>query len=375
MNILMLNNEFPPLGGGTATVNYEILKELKNFPDVNVTLITSGTNKEQKIEHFAPNIKIIRVYTKNNSIHHATAYDLIAYAAKALLYCLKLLRKEKFDSCLAWCTVPAGAVAFCLNLIFGLKYFVRISGPDIPGWEERYNKIYPFLKPIFKLIWHKAKKIIVKSENEKQQVEKLVNPEKIVLIPNGVRLEDFTPAKPRQDGEPLKIICVARLIKRKSQDTLIKAAKILLDQGVNFRVTLVGDGDAYNEYLELTKSLGLSDYIKFTGYIPRQEIPKLLSAHHVFVLTSQNESMSNAILEGMASGLAIVASDVSMESSNINKFAKFQSKNHLALAEELIRLYDKIENLESAQEISRLTSKSLSWNKIKAIIINMFNSN
>ena len=135
MKILMLNNEFPPLGGGTGTVNSELLKQFKKYPEFKIDLITSEKGKKKIIENFSENIRIIKYPLNNKNIHHASNFELIKYTLKASFAALKYHRKEKYDLSFAWSTVPAGFVSFLLRILKKLPYIVRVGGPDIPGFE------------------------------------------------------------------------------------------------------------------------------------------------------------------------------------------------------------------------------------------------
>ncbi len=101
---------------------------------------------------------------------------------------------------------------------------------------------------------------------------------------------------------------MARLIERKGQQLLIQAVHELRRQGVELTLELVGTGDAEAAYRSLAQGLGVSGQVNFRGYIPREEIPAVYAAAHVFVLPSYNEGMSVATLEAMAAGLPVMVS-------------------------------------------------------------------
>ena len=108
------------------------------------------------------------------------------------------------------------------------------------------------------------------------------------------------------DDGPLKLLCVGRLIERKGQHHLIDAVKRLTDEGIDVNLDLVGTGDARPANEAQVARLGLTDRVRFVGYVPREEIARHYAAAHVFVLPSYNEGMSVALLEAMASGLAVL---------------------------------------------------------------------
>ncbi|MBK5107633.1 MAG: glycosyltransferase family 4 protein [Anaerolineales bacterium] len=304
----MLNNEFPPLGGGTGTVNQAILNNLIDSPELAIELITSSPENIYESETFSERITIYKVPVNRFNIHHASNKELILYAIRAFSYGYRKHRQRKYDMCLAWSAVPAGATAFGLKLISGLPYILRVSGPDIPGFEERYKNLYPVLKPLIRSIWKNAEIVIAKCSAEAEMIHEIDPNVGVTIIPNGVDTDQYIPGEPIPDEGPLKLLCVARLIKRKGQHHLIEAVKRITVQGIDITLDLVGSGDAEGEYRELVKVLQVEDQVKFQGYISREEIPVYYAQAHVFVLPSYNEGMSVATLEAMACGLPVIVS-------------------------------------------------------------------
>jgi len=305
MRILMLNNEFPPLGGGTGTVNRAILERLAGTPGLEVDLVTSALGRQQEQEAFAPEARIFKVPVNNQNIHHSSNRELLTYAARALPLALRLHRAAPYDLVFAWSAVPAGGVALALHRLTGLPYLVRVCGPDIPGFEQRYGPLYPILTPVIKAIWRNAGRIVAKCQGEADMMLAISPELTIDLVPNGVDPRAFQPA-PIADGGPLRVICVARLIERKGQAHLIEALRRLAAAGCDLRLELVGEGDARAAYQDLAQRLGVAERVTFAGYVPREQIAARYAGAHVFALPSYNEGMSVATLEAMAAGLPVV---------------------------------------------------------------------
>lgn len=305
LRVLMLNNEFPPLGGGTGTVNRAILARLAGVPEMEIDLITSALGKVSEQEAFAEHVRIFKVPVDNRNIHHSSNRELLTYAARALRLALKLNGACPYDICLAWSAVPAGGVALALRALQGLPYMVRVCGPDIPGFERRYGLLYPLLTPVIRAIWLHAKTVIAKCEGEADMIRAVDKRPKITLIPNGVDVSAFLPAEIPLEG-PFRLLCVARLIERKGQHYLIEALKRLVDENLDVTLDLVGTGDAEPANRQQAGELGLAERVRFIGYVPREEIARRYAAAHAFVLPSYNEGMSVATLEAMAAGLPLV---------------------------------------------------------------------
>jgi glycosyltransferase involved in cell wall biosynthesis len=306
MRILMLNNEFPPLGGGTGTVNRALLQRWAQVPGIEIDLVTSALGKRHEDERFAERVHIYKVPVNNRNIHHSSNRELLTYAARALPLARRLHRANPYAFCFAWSAVPAGGVALALRRLSRLSYLVRVCGPDIPGFEQRYGTLYPILKPVIRAIWRGAETVVAKCEGEADMIRAVDQGVGISLVPNGVELAAFPPGPPVPDDGPLRLLCVGRLIERKGQRYLIEAVRRLADHGVDVTLELVGTGDALEAYRKLVHDLELEARVHFAGYVPRDEIAARYAAAHVFVLPSFNEGMSVATLEAMAAGLAVV---------------------------------------------------------------------
>ena len=129
---------------------------------------------------------------------------------------------------------------------------------------------------------------------------------KIVELPNGVELP---PSALRAADQPLKIVYVGRLIARKRVDFLIKALSGLsLSQDAH--LFIAGDGKEQASLKGLVARLGLEASVSFMGEITAAEVEDLLKQADIFVLPSESEGMSNALLEAMAHGLPVIATDI-----------------------------------------------------------------
>jgi phosphatidyl-myo-inositol dimannoside synthase len=246
------------------------------------------------------------VPVNNRNIHHSSNRELLKYTAQALPLAHRLHRQNHYDLCFAWSAVPAGGVAWAMKHLTGLRYLVRVSGPDIPGHQERYKWLYPFLTPFIRSVWHGAEITIAKCQSEVERILSVDSRAKTRIIPNGVDIDLFRPGISKPNHGSLRLLCVGRLIEHKGQRHLIKVVKRLIDEGIDLTLDLVGTGDSLDQYTSLTEKLELTDRVRFLGYIPRERISEQYTKADVFVLPSYNEGMSLALLEAMSAGLPIL---------------------------------------------------------------------
>ena len=306
----MFDNEFPPLGGGTGVVNYYLLQEMARSQDVTVDLVTSSrSGTAYETERFADRITIYKVPVDNRNIHHASNLELLRYSWRGLRMARRLLKQHRYDVSFAFAGVPAGALSYVLSLTHGLPYVLSLQGPDVPGFEARYNYLYPVLTPLIKKIWRRASAVTAISAEQVLLAHRTIPDLPLVTIPNGVETKLFAP--PSDEAKrPFTIICVARLIERKGQHHLLRAlAQVRVNCAHPVRLIFVGTGDAEAQLRELADSLQVADAVTFKGFVSREQMPPLYREADVFVLPSQQEGMSIALLEAMASGLPVIVTE------------------------------------------------------------------
>ncbi|MCC2640831.1 MAG: hypothetical protein K0S45_1244 [Nitrospira sp.] len=306
----MFDNEFPPLGGGTGVVNYYLLQEMAQRRDVGVDLVTSSrSRKTHETERFADRITIHKVPVNNRNIHHATNRELLRYSWRGLRMAQRLLKQHRYDVSFAFAGVPAGAISYLLDVTHGLPYVLSLQGPDVPGFEERYNYLYPVLTPLLKRIWRRAGAVTAISAEQERLAHRTMPDLPLTIIPNGVDTTLFAPV-PAEPRRTLTIVCVARLIERKGQHHLLEAfAGLRANSARSLKLTFVGTGDAEPRLRELADKLQVGDAVTFKGFRSREEMPLVYREADVFVLPSQQEGMSIALLEAMAAGLPVIVTD------------------------------------------------------------------
>jgi glycosyltransferase involved in cell wall biosynthesis len=309
MRILMFDNEFPPLGGGTGVVNLYMLEELAKYDDVTIDLVTSSRSKKTyEKEQFAERITVYKVPVNNRDIHHSANAELIRYAWRGLFFSLRLMSNNKYDVGIAFAGVPAGWISYLLNRISGLPYLISLQGPDVPGFERRYEYLYPYLKPILRMVWHRAEAVIALNDQMVEMARQTLPNEEFPIVPNGIDTNLFRPKLHAAviNGE-VNILCVGRLIERKGQHHLLRAfAELTKRVRRPFRLTLAGKGDAEDTLRKLALSLGINDAVTFAGLTPIKEMPGIYQNADIFVLPSFCEGMSIGLLEAMASALPII---------------------------------------------------------------------
>jgi len=149
--------------------------------------------------------------------------------------------------------------------------------------------------------------------NQKYQLQDGADPEKMMIIPNGVDVRSLQALEkePKADPEEFVLGFMGRVVSIKDVKTFIRACKAVADRVPKLKVYIMGPTDEepayYDECLKLTEFLGLKKIITFTGKINIKEYyPKL----DLLVLTSISEAQPLVILEAHCLGIPAVATDV-----------------------------------------------------------------
>lgn len=144
-----------------------------------------------------------------------------------------------------------------------------------------------------------------------------VSPDKCVTIYNGLDLEEFAQGGASRQSvraslgiapEARVVIMVARLVRQKAHEILIEAARMVAPGVPDVQFLIVGEGHRMDELQALACEAGLKERFHFLG--SRSDVRDLYRAADVSCMTSTREGFSNVVVESLASGLPLVATDV-----------------------------------------------------------------
>jgi glycogen(starch) synthase len=158
-----------------------------------------------------------------------------------------------------------------------------------------------------------------------------------------------------------RLLYVGQVASHKGAHTAVEALKIIIEQGRHEATTLtvVGGPDYGGHIHSLVSSLGLEQNVRFTGLISREELPAVYRQHDVFVFPSVwEEPFSIALLEALASGLAVVATltggSPEILESEVNALT-FVKEDAAGCAAQISRLLDDLELFERVRRNGRRT--------------------
>ena len=305
MRILIINSEYPPIGGGAGNASANIASRFAHMGH-EISVVTTRFGKLPHLEH-QKNLTLHRIPSLRQKQDRSNPFEQLVFLFSASLWTLGMALHFKPNATLAFFGVPSGAIAWLLKKVFGIPYIVSLRGGDVPGFRpydfQHYHKI---LAPFLRLIWNDAFAIAANS-NGLQALANAFDPRfEIPIIPNGVDLQEY--ATKVRAWSPPRLLSVGRLVHQKGLDLAVRALAELKD--LEWEWCIAGDGPQINILRSLASELGIQDRITFPGWLSHAELVECYKGSNLFLFPSRHEGMPNVVLEAMASGLPIIASRI-----------------------------------------------------------------
>lgn len=377
MKILMINYEFPPIGGGGGNVTYYISKNLALLGH-DVHVITSrfkSLPKNENIEGFY----VHRVPVLRKSPNVCGIHEMLTYVISASIFCIRFAKKFQPDIVHVFFGIPSGPVAYVLKKLYNIPYVLFLGGRDVPRPHPDppiYRLLYGLLMSPIKSIWANARAVVACSQGLKDLALKTDAKANINVIPDGVDLKKFHPSAKKNSPEKVQILAIGRLIPRKGFDYLIRSLPYVIEHSQkDFCIEIVGDGPQLSELMQLAKKIGVNGKIVFTGAVPYDKLVDKYQKADMFVLSSLAEGMPLVVLEAMASGLPIIATKVQgiaeLVTDGLNGYL-FNPSDYKALSKHLAYMINNDETRINMGEESLKIIQRYDWSQITEQYLNLY---
>lgn len=171
--------------------------------------------------------------------------------------------------------------------------------------------ISPGIRILSLITLKKAAYTIAVNEAAKEQLIQFGVPErKIRIIPPGIIAESFKITMKKDTSKQITILCVSYLLQRKRIDLVLKGLAEVVKKFTSVKLIVVGDGPQMETLQQLTREYSIESYVSFIGFVLQKDIRLYYEQADIFVSMSDAEGFATISLEAMASGLAIISSDV-----------------------------------------------------------------
>jgi glycosyltransferase involved in cell wall biosynthesis len=242
--------------------------------------------------------------------------DGALYFLSLIRFVARLRRSFPFEVIDAHFAFPDGLAATLLAKAFGCPVVITLRGSIVRLSGYRLHR------PQLRWALHHADRVTAVSESLKSVAVGLGMPaDRVRVIPNGVDPTVFSPMI-RQDARRLcglpksatVLLTVAGLYEGKGQHAVVEVLPSLVARYPEALYVMVGNprpGEIYQRRLKgAIRKLGLDGHVLFAGPRPQAELPRWFSAADVSVLATRSEGWPNVLLESLACGTPVVATDV-----------------------------------------------------------------
>lgn len=298
MNILTLNHEFPPIGGGAAPVTLHLarhLVQLGHEVDV-VTMHFGNLPKQETIE----GVRVYRVPAFRRRPDLCRIHEMASYLIGARFFLSGLLKQKQYHLIHAHFIIPAGPLGVQVKNKTGCPLVITMHGSDVPGYNpDRFRFAHKCLLPVWKRLVHQVDQLVSPSGHLKELVCRWCPTASVRIIPNGFDENQFDSGVPKRP----QILACSRILPRKGFQYLVEAAKELPSE---WEIHIAGDGPYLPTLKKQAEKSGVN--IHFHGWLSPNDplLKQLYESSWIFVFPSEEENFPTVLLEALGAGCAII---------------------------------------------------------------------
>lgn len=331
MKICMLAPEFLPVWGGVGTYIIELVRHLPK--NIQIDILTPMRRRLGKVKLSTSDYLISKYFGNNVKVHFiCEANDTFIYNARFQYSCFKnvskLLKEEKVDLIhshtahmpdllLPFKKIDIPIVTTIHSTIRGQRKGAERSGMgfwDLDFSEKLTYLSFPFLVLVENYYFSKKRHYITVSNWMKKEIISQypkIDPHSISVIYNSVDTELFTPNFKESPPDGYMVLYTGRLIASKGIIYLVKAMPKILREFPEVKFIFIGPGNPL-PYLKKIKKMDISEKnYSFLGYLKEaSDLVKYYRASSIYVAPTLYENLPIRILEAMACGVPVVATNV-----------------------------------------------------------------
>lgn len=376
MRILLISHEFPPLGGGAGNTTFYTAREMAKMGH-SVLVLTAwftGLQEHENMEGF----DVWRVKSRRKRMDGSNPMEMVSFIFAAIGKMPGIVADFQPEKIIAFFGIPSGMVAYWAFKKFSIPYIITLRGGDVPRfvgdplWFDFRLRVYHRLTRFMThKIWQNAKHVIAIGRGLQQSAQKTGTKIGVDVgyVPNGVDCDRYYPDKSRRNRDGVKILFVGRLSKEKGLKYLLEAVSLIRDVFTDYSATveLIGDGPMHEELEDVADRLAIRKLINFSGWTKKESLPLKYQSADIFAFPSLDEGMPNALLEALASGMAVVATNI-----EANKGLVVDGSNgFLVRPRDVDKLAEKLKELIINDDVrsyfgeqSRNIAKNFSWKNV-----------
>ena len=336
---------------------------------VEVAILTShfkGLPRQQVIDGY----QVHRVPVLRHHVYKCSIYEMFSFVANSVIPSWRLARRFRPDLVHIHSGFPTGPLGYWLKVALGIPYIMTLHGGEVPGFlPEEVGTLQKILAPATWVVWNAAESVIAVSDGLRDLSLQAIPSVDIQVIPNGVDCRYFSPTPTcRESDGPFRMLFVGRVVRQKGLSYLLNALGNMKAHGAaNWHLRIVGDGPMRPHLEAEAAQRDIADLVEFTGWLPFEQIPDEMRSADLFVLPSIVEGMPLVLLQAMACGLPVIATEVSGSVDLVQQGRNgvlVPAKDPAALAEALTALLDDRSLCSQMGARSREIALTMDWSAI-----------
>lgn len=309
LSILIINYEYPPIGGGGGVICKDIAEEHVVMGN-KVTVVTSHF-EGLKPEEFVNGVKIIRVpvlFRKKQNT--ASIFSMLSYVPIAIKKCKEIIEKERFDIINTHFAIPSGPAGNYISKKYGIPNVLSIHGGDIfdPSKSLSPHKTFGLKQTVRKML-SSADTVVAQSTDTKSNALNYYGLKRnIEIVPLGIKpLTKYNVTKKEMgvDENQFLFSTIGRLVRRKNIEDLLNIIKeVIVDYPA--QLVIMGDGPEKEKINSKIIELGIQKNVRLLGRVSEEDKLKYLSISDLYLSTAIHEGFGIVFLEAMDFGVPVV---------------------------------------------------------------------
>jgi glycosyltransferase involved in cell wall biosynthesis len=306
LRILVLNYEYPPVGGGGGRFAAELCRHLAQMGH-SIRVLTGYFPGLPKVE-LRDGVTIYRPWSWRRQQHTCSVGEMGLFLLFGLFPALRQARRWRPHLMQAHFAVPTGVLSYVLHLMTGIPYVLSSQLGDVPGGVPvQTDHLFKWLKPLTRPIWRKAARVTVPSSHIRTLAQQAYPEVPMDVVFNGIRLEGQLLSDPNPH-RPVRLIFAGRFSPQKNLLFLIDVLRQVKD--LEWQLEMLGDGPEMPRLREQVARAGLAQRVTLTGWVAPDRVTEIMSRGDLLVLPSLSEGLPLVGVQALAAGLAILGSDV-----------------------------------------------------------------
>lgn len=305
MKILVVNYEYPPVGGGGGRVAAQVAAELaRRGHGVRVQTSRAG---ELPARETVSGVDVRRVFSFRGQADTCSVPEMAGYVVSNAWPVWRAACSWRPDVMHVHFAVPTGPVAWLAHRLTGVPYVLTAHLGDVPGGApEQTDHLFRWVKPFTGMIWRDAAAVTAVSTHVASLACEAYGIEPRVIL-NGIAARAPAPPDPAPDGT-LRLLFVGRMSVQKNPVFLARVLAPL--KGRPWRAVFLGDGPLRGELQRELAQAGVAGQCELRGWADEQQVRAGLGQSDLLLMPSWSEGLPVAAIEAAARGLAICGSAI-----------------------------------------------------------------